>query len=73
LYNCIAFAAGETHRWWWPMGAYWPEPAPRDETVDSFIRTAPPEEWRKFDEDGLFQKELVNYTNSMFKMRICRD
>ncbi|MDZ7359115.1 MAG: hypothetical protein ONB46_00095 [candidate division KSB1 bacterium] len=38
LYNCIAFEAGETHRWWWPIGGYWPKPAPRDETVDSFIR-----------------------------------
>ena len=39
LYNCIAFAAGETLRWWWPIGigAYWPEPAPRHETIESFI------------------------------------
>jgi hypothetical protein len=36
-YNCIAFAAGETHRWWWPIGAYWPEQAPRHETIESFI------------------------------------
>src|SRR5258708_3906964 len=37
-YNCIAFAAGEIHRWWWPIGlAYWPENAPRSETVPSFV------------------------------------
>ncbi len=38
-YNCVAFAAGETetHRWWWPIGAYWPEQAPRHETIESFI------------------------------------
>lgn len=37
LYNCIAFAAGEAHRWWWPIGAYWPKQSPREETIDSFI------------------------------------
>jgi hypothetical protein len=36
-YNCVAFAAGETQRWWWPIGAYWPEQAPRHETIESFI------------------------------------
>jgi hypothetical protein len=28
-YNCIAWAAGKTDRWWWPIsvpGAYWPIP-----------------------------------------------
>lgn len=37
-YNCVAFAAGETHRWWWPIGAYWPEQVPRHETIEGFIR-----------------------------------
>jgi hypothetical protein len=37
LYNCIAFAAGETHGWWWPLMAYWPESVPREETLDAFI------------------------------------
>ena len=24
-YNCIAWAAGDDSRWWWPgFGAYWP-------------------------------------------------
>ncbi len=36
-YNCIAFAAGEAHRWWWPIGAYWPDRAPRHETIESFV------------------------------------
>ncbi|HLY25173.1 MAG TPA: hypothetical protein VKQ72_02465 [Aggregatilineales bacterium] len=36
-YNCIAFAAGETHRWWWPIGAYWPDNLPRLESVDGFV------------------------------------
>lgn len=37
FYNCIAWAAGETHRRWWPIGAYWPDDAPNEETVESFI------------------------------------
>lgn len=40
-YNCIAFAAGDTERWWWPKasflgGAYWPDGAPREETLSAF-------------------------------------
>ena len=39
-YNCIAWAAGNNTRWWWPVGLggyYWPRHAPAVETVDSFI------------------------------------
>src|SRR5262245_4674501 len=39
LYNCIAWAAGETHRWWWPDHArrrYWPSGALRVETLAAF-------------------------------------
>ena len=33
-YNCIAFAAGNTDRWWEPASDYyWPEGLPRDYTV----------------------------------------
>lgn len=38
-YNCIAWAAGEDFRWWWPdsMGiAYWPPPVPREVTMRAF-------------------------------------
>jgi hypothetical protein len=32
-YNCIAWAAGDTHNWWWPGGdvgkEYWPAGVPR--------------------------------------------
>jgi hypothetical protein len=40
-YNCLAWAAGQTDQWWWPdrFGAYyWPEAAPRAETIESFIQ-----------------------------------
>jgi len=39
-YNCIAWAAGDTFRWWWPIRRpgvnYWPK-APRLETIEAFI------------------------------------
>jgi hypothetical protein len=41
-YNCIAWAAGETARWWWPDDpddpdrAHWPSGVPRVETLEAF-------------------------------------
>jgi hypothetical protein len=38
-YNCIAYAAGDETRWWWPdpYGEYyWPPEAVREQTVDAF-------------------------------------
>lgn len=38
-YNCIAWALGESVRWWWPdvMGTgYWPPDAPREESIAAF-------------------------------------
>ena len=40
LYNCIAWAAGNATRWWWPDIAnigYWPPGVPREETISAFI------------------------------------
>jgi hypothetical protein len=40
-YNCIAWAAGNNSRWWWPDAAntgYWPPNIPREETVDAFVQ-----------------------------------
>ena len=39
-YNCIAWAAGENDRWWWPSPspyAYWPDGLPLTSTVENFI------------------------------------
>lgn len=39
-YNCIAWAADDTERWWWPdpqAQAYWPPSIPREETIEAFI------------------------------------
>ena len=40
-YNCIAWAAGDTERWWWPVAgsyAYWPSNVPVQETLAAFIQ-----------------------------------
>lgn len=38
-YNCIAWAAGDDQRWWWPDAAgvrYWPASVRRDESLSAF-------------------------------------
>ena len=38
-FNCIAWAAGDPDRWWWPGPTgitYWPKQSPRRETADAF-------------------------------------
>lgn len=42
VYNCIAWAAGDMHHWWWPGDpalTYWPPGVPRQETLEA-IRDA---------------------------------
>jgi hypothetical protein len=39
-YNCVAWAAGDTGRWWWPDAyhtGYWPIAVPREETLERFV------------------------------------
>lgn len=39
-YNCIAWAAGDDTRWWWPTstgGYFWPPNAPRNTTPEAFV------------------------------------
>ncbi|HYI10425.1 MAG TPA: hypothetical protein VEK57_15300 [Thermoanaerobaculia bacterium] len=39
-YNCIAWAAGDTTRWWWPgepQFSFWPAGVRREESIGSFI------------------------------------
>jgi hypothetical protein len=42
LYNCIAWAAGDTKLWWWPSEAatkrrpFWPAGVPREVTLEAF-------------------------------------
>ena len=40
-YNCVAFALGDTSRWWWPFAlpassTHWPPDVPRAETLEGF-------------------------------------
>jgi len=36
-YNCIAWAAEDTTRGWWPTGGYWPPGVERRRTVQRFV------------------------------------
>jgi len=37
-YNCIAWAAHDNTKWWWPKDfGYWPNNVPREETINAFI------------------------------------
>jgi hypothetical protein len=37
-YNCLAWAAGETHRRWdLDRNYYWPEGVPREQTISAFV------------------------------------
>jgi hypothetical protein len=41
FYNCIAWAAGDDHTWWWPDASgytFWPDRVPRIVTLDAFIK-----------------------------------
>ncbi len=36
VYNCIAYAAGDTSKWWWPDGVnYWPPWTAETELIES--------------------------------------
>ena len=41
-YNCIAWAVGDSSRWWWPSplpgSAYWPRGVPLEESIQAFIQ-----------------------------------
>lgn len=40
VYNCIAWAAGVTNDWWWPLEdpgqSFWPKGIPRERTLEAF-------------------------------------
>ena len=40
-YNCIAWAAEDNERWWWPDSQnidYWPAGVPREVTINAFMQ-----------------------------------
>src|SRR6266446_3597887 len=38
-YNCIAWAANDVSKTWWPGSYYWPDGMPSDDTIETFVRT----------------------------------
>lgn len=38
-YNCIAWAANDVTKIWWPGAYYWPDGMPLDDTIETFVRT----------------------------------
>lgn len=65
FYNCIAWAARESQRWWWPEGGYWPQGVSRALTVASFLDAFGTLGYRRC-KDGknqLFFEKVVLYVN----------
>jgi hypothetical protein len=60
-YNCIAWAASDQTRWWWPgldlvgKEAYWPPKAPRKRTLKAFALAFKTLGYEKC-KDGLFEE-----------------
>ena len=37
-YNCVAWAAQDQERWWWPdEDSFWPDGVPREEAIGAFV------------------------------------
>src|SRR5690242_19058769 len=56
VYNCVAWAVGQTSAWWWPDPAgfdFWPATLPRAETVDAFAKLFRSLGYVPCNEDGL--------------------
>src|SRR5688572_12707914 len=56
-YNCIAHAAGDTSKWWWPVSidikdAFWPQGVERTETLLAFRALFESLGYGTCDEDG---------------------
>jgi len=65
-YNCIAWAKGDTSRWWWPVRRYyWPDTAPRIRTLDAFVAVFELQGYEKCDSRDLEQQyeKVAIYTN----------
>src|SRR5690242_1847029 len=63
-YNCIAWAAGCNHRWWWPgmRFAFWPSDLPHEETLEVFKKL--------FEKLGYAQCEDLNLEAEFEKVAI---
>ncbi len=74
-YNCIAWAASETNRKWWPIGAHWPQNIPREETVAAFILAFATRNYEPCDngtlEDG-YEKVVIYVDSSQTPTHMAR-
>lgn len=60
-YNCVAWAVGETHRWWDPFDSpsrYWPAGVSRDDTVEALQDALATEGFAPCD-DGNLESDFV--------------
>jgi hypothetical protein len=65
-YNCIAWAAGKSDKWWWPRGL--PREPLNRETIENFVEAFRLEGYERCDDglsEGGFEKVAiyVNYSN----------
>jgi hypothetical protein len=70
-YNCIAWAAGDTARWWCPnpLFYYWPQGSPLEETLAAFVQAFATLGFIPCDDDTVelgFEKIAI-YVNSQGK------
>ena len=69
LYNCIAYAAGDLKRNWWPNSAplgYWPKDVPQRETIFAFLKLFQNLDYVKCKEESLengFEKIAIYALN----------
>lgn len=55
-YNCIAWAAGDNKRWWWPsFSYYWPPGATRANSIEAFIEAFATLGYSKCDDNERFK------------------
>jgi hypothetical protein len=70
-YNCIAWAAGKTDKWWWPVAddpcAFWPIP------IDPIDPVTLPQFIKAFESEGYRECPNGNYENESEKVAIYVD
>jgi hypothetical protein len=75
-YNCIAWAAGDTHNWWWPdeLDSYWPSGVVREETLDAFFAAYATLNYERCDDGSLESgvEKIAIYSSSDGPQHVAR-
>jgi hypothetical protein len=79
-YNCIAWAAKEDFQPWWPVpwensDCYWPENAPKEETLEAFIKAFETMGYRKCADDRLesgYEKVAIYADENGYPLHMAR-